>query len=80
MKARWRGYARLDFDRRHTFVQSYVYELPFGKNKKYLTSGAGQWIAGGWQLNGVLSLMTGRPFTIKYRSRLLDRAMDGLLM
>ncbi len=58
-----RGYARLDFDRRHNFVQSYVYELPFGKGKKYLTSGAGRWIAGGWQLNGVLSLMTGRPFT-----------------
>jgi hypothetical protein len=24
----------------------------------------GRWIAGGWQLNGVLSLMTGRPFTM----------------
>jgi hypothetical protein len=58
-----RGYARLDFDRRHTFVQSYVYELPFGQGKKYLTSGVGKWVAGGWQVNGVLSLMTGRPFT-----------------
>src|SRR6185503_7223632 len=47
----------------HTFVQSYVYELPFGKGKKYLTSGVGRWVAGGWQLNGVLSLMTGRPLT-----------------
>jgi len=59
-----RGYARLDFDRRHTFVQSYVYEFPFGKGKKFLTSGIGRWVAGGWQLNGVLSLMTGRPFTM----------------
>jgi len=59
-----RSYARLDFDRRHTFVQSYVYELPFGRGKKFLTSGVGRWVAGGWQLNGVLSLMTGRPFTL----------------
>ncbi|MBI4903331.1 MAG: TonB-dependent receptor [Acidobacteria bacterium] len=59
-----RGYARLDFDRRHTFVQSYVYEFPFGKGKPYLTSGVGRWVAGGWQVNGVLSLMTGRPLTL----------------
>ncbi len=58
-----RSYARLDFDRSHTFVQSYVWELPFGKNKRFLTSGFGRWVAGGWQLNGVLSLMTGRPMT-----------------
>lgn len=59
-----RSYARLDFDRRHTFVQSYVYEFPFGKGKKYFNSGVSRWVAGGWQLNGVLSLMTGRPFTL----------------
>ena len=58
-----RSYSRLDFDRSHTFVQSYVYELPFGKGKKWLTSGAGRWIAGDWQVNGVLNLMTGRPMT-----------------
>jgi hypothetical protein len=58
-----RSYARLDFDRTHTFVQSYLYELPFGKNKKWLTGGPGRWILGDWQVNAVLSLMTGRPMT-----------------
>jgi hypothetical protein len=58
-----RTYSPLDFDRTHTFVQSYVYELPFGKGKPWLQSGAGKWILGGWQVNGVLSLMTGRPMT-----------------
>jgi hypothetical protein len=58
-----RNYARLDFDRTHTFVQSYLYELPFGKNKPWLKEGAGRWILGDWQLNGVLTLMTGRPLT-----------------
>jgi hypothetical protein len=58
-----RNYARLDFDRTHNFVQSYVYELPFGKSKPFLKTGVGRWVLGDWQLSGVLSLMTGRPIT-----------------
>jgi hypothetical protein len=58
-----RSYARLDFDREHTFVQSYVYELPFGPNRKWLQSGVGRWVLGDWQVNGVMTLMTGRPLT-----------------
>jgi hypothetical protein len=58
-----RSYARLGFDRAQTFVQSYVYELPFGRNKRWLQSGAGRWVLGDWQVNGVFSLMTGRPIT-----------------
>ncbi len=59
-----RNYARLDFDRTQTFNQSYVYELPFGPKKPWLQSGAGRWILGDWQVNGVLTLMTGTPFTL----------------
>jgi hypothetical protein len=58
-----RNYSRLDFDRTHTFVQSYVYELPFGKNKPMARTGVARWVLGDWQLSGVLSLMTGRPMT-----------------
>ncbi len=58
-----RNYSRLDFDRTHTFVQSYVYELPFGKNKAYAKTGAARWVLGDWQVRGVLSLMSGRPMT-----------------
>ncbi len=58
-----RSYARLDFDRTHNFTESFVWELPFGKGKPWLQNGAARWIAGGWQLNGILSFMTGRPLT-----------------
>lgn len=51
-------------DRRQIFTQSYSYELPFGRGKQYLQSGPGAWILGGWQVQGILSLMTGEPFTI----------------
>lgn len=51
-------------DRTHIFTQSYSYEIPLGKGKKYLQSGPGAWILGDWQVQGILSLMTGEPFTI----------------
>jgi hypothetical protein len=58
-----RSYARTDFDRHQTFVQSYVYDLPFGPGRKWLKSGLIGRIVGGWQLNGILTLMTGTPMT-----------------
>jgi hypothetical protein len=59
-----RNYARTDWDRTLTWAQSFVYQLPAGKGKKYFQSGPGMWIFGNWQLSGVLSLMTGTPFYI----------------
>jgi hypothetical protein len=56
-----RSYARAQFDHTHTFVQSYIYELPFGKGKPYLQQRVGSWLAGGWQITGVLTLSTGPP-------------------
>jgi hypothetical protein len=50
-----------DFDIRHRFVTSVVYELPFGHGKKYL-SGVGRaadLAIGGWQLNTIVSWQTG---------------------
>jgi hypothetical protein len=58
-----RSYARTDFDRKQTFVQSYVYDLPFGVGRKWLHSGILAKTIGGWQLNGILTLMTGTPMT-----------------
>jgi len=56
-----RNYAPLNFSRGQTFVQSYVYQLPFGKNKRWLQGGVGRWVLGDWQVNGILTLMAGLP-------------------
>jgi hypothetical protein len=53
----------LGFDRTQVFTLAGSYEMPFGKGKKMLTGGAGAMIAGGWQVNAVLSAYTGLPFT-----------------
>jgi len=56
-----RNYSVESKNRAHTFVQSYVYELPFGKNKHFLQSGWASWLVGGWGVSGVLTRMSGTP-------------------
>lgn len=48
------------FDARHRFVFSYEWNLPFFRQSRGFTQAA----LGGWQLNGIVTLMSGTPFTI----------------
>jgi outer membrane receptor protein involved in Fe transport len=59
----WRGPS--DFDYPQRVVISYIYELPFGRNKPFLTSGVGGAILGGWRTSGVFTYYSGRPFTVE---------------
>ncbi len=58
-------YAPSDFDVRHRFVVSYVYELPFGKGQRFFASSHGllNALLMGWQVNGITTLQSGNPFT-----------------
>jgi len=53
-----------DFDVRHRIVFSPVAELPFGHGKPYLNHGIESGIMGGFQVSGIFSWQTGRPFTV----------------
>ena len=54
-----------DLNAPHNFQFTGIYELPFGKGKKkYLTSGVGNWLLGGWQMNGLMSAYSGPPFSV----------------
>jgi hypothetical protein len=60
-------YGRSDFDIRQNLTMSYVYDLPFGIGRKYLSSrGPLNEVFGGWQLSGVTTLRSGFPFTVTY--------------
>jgi hypothetical protein len=54
-----------EFDVTHRFVVSYVYELPFGKGRRF----GGDWnkatdmLFGGWQLSGIHAMQTGLALT-----------------
>jgi len=47
----------------HTFVVSYIYELPFGKNKMFLNSGSPfvSALISGFRIGGVQRYMSGQP-------------------
>jgi hypothetical protein len=72
-----RNWRKLNFNRTHYFVQSYVYQLPFGKGKKFATSGIGSALLGGWQINGILSLATGTPMTFGGDSAVLKAPQNN---
>lgn len=51
--------------RRHRFLNTFVWQLPFGQGRRWL-SGAGRLpeaVLGGWQLSGVLTLQSGPYLT-----------------
>jgi outer membrane receptor protein involved in Fe transport len=48
------------FDARNRFVGSYVWDLPFWNKPQNWY----QWGLGGWQLDGIATLMSGTPFTV----------------
>ena len=52
------------FDVTHNFKIGFVYELPFGKGRQYLTHGPAAWVLGNWGVNGVLTYASGQPVGI----------------
>ncbi len=53
------SWARSSFDRRHSFVMSYVYDLGFGKRDGVVGK-----IANGWRIGGFTQLRSGLPMDI----------------
>jgi hypothetical protein len=53
------------FDIPHNLTASAGYELPFGKGKRFLSKAnrIADGVLGGWQLQGIMVLRSGRPFT-----------------
>jgi len=60
------NYSWSDFDRRHSLLGTYVYELPFGKGKSFGSDSPSviNYIISGWQLAGTVRVTSGRPFTV----------------
>jgi hypothetical protein len=50
------------YDQTHVVKLNYVYELPFGKGKRFLNSkGVGSAILGGWRFSGIQTYQSGTP-------------------
>jgi hypothetical protein len=63
LEASW---ALASYDIKHRFVISYLYELPFGHNRRFASgvSPLVNAIIGGWQFNGITTIQSGTPLSI----------------
>jgi outer membrane receptor protein involved in Fe transport len=64
-----------DWDRTHNLVIALVAELPFGRERRYLSdiSRPLDAVVGGWQFNANTFIYSGMPFNVSYRNSFQDR-------
>ncbi len=67
-----RNYARADFDRAFNYEQSFTYELPAGRGHRFFASGPTSYVLGGWKASGIISIVSGLPFTVNANSGALN--------
>ena len=64
-----------NFNTKHRFVLSSLYQLPFGKGQHWMNGeGVMDYVLGHWQAGGILTLQSGRPFTV---NRGTDQSESG---
>jgi hypothetical protein len=62
------------FDQRHKLTGNYLYELPFGKDKFWFTTGKASHILEGFSVSGNFTFATGTPLTPTYQATITDVA------
>jgi len=72
----WEGPS--DFDIRHRLVANFIAELPFGRDKPFLTEGIAGQILGGWTVSGIYSARSGRPITVSQGTNNVGAGAEGL--
>ncbi len=57
---------RSDFDIRHVARGHFIWDLPFGRDRKFLSGASGflNGLVSGWQINGILDASTGFPLSV----------------
>src|SRR5262249_18253033 len=69
------------FDQRHKFTGNWIYDLPFGENRRFATKGALSHILNGWQFSGDFTIGSGLYFTPPLLGNTFDitRGVSGSL-
>jgi hypothetical protein len=69
------------FDQRHKFTGNWIYDLPFGENRRFAQRGAWSHILDGWQWSGDFTIGSGLYYTPRVLGNSLDinRGVSGSL-
>jgi len=69
------GYGPPDWQRAHVFTVAHLWELPFGRGKRFLSdaSRALDYLVGGWEINGTTMWGSGTPYGVGYLDCGADR-------
>ncbi|MCI0625787.1 MAG: carboxypeptidase-like regulatory domain-containing protein [Acidobacteria bacterium] len=51
-------------DIRHRLSVSYIWELPFGKGRRFSLAGPAEWVLGGWEFTGITTFEAGVPLPV----------------
>jgi hypothetical protein len=71
-------YGNVIYDRRHRFLATYLFDVPFGRGRRLLSTASSlNWFVGDWQLGGVTILQSG-PFLTPYEQS-VDPANTNIL-
>jgi hypothetical protein len=71
-------YGNVIYDRRHRFLATYLFDVPFGRGRRWLSTASSlNWFVGDWQLGGVTILQSG-PFLTPYEQS-VDPANTNIL-
>jgi Carboxypeptidase regulatory-like domain/TonB dependent receptor-like, beta-barrel len=62
----------LSFDHTHVLKMAFIYSLPFGAGQKFATSGAASAVLGGWQVNGIVTGISGSPLYVSQGTDFLN--------
>ncbi|NWG13940.1 MAG: TonB-dependent receptor [Acidobacteria bacterium] len=71
---------RASFDQTHRFISNFIYELPIGTGRRWLSSGITplRKMIEGWQIGGIINWQTGGPVSIYSNRSTFNAANPGL--
>jgi len=70
------GKGNSNYDIRQTITTNFLWEMPFGPGRRFLTSGVAGAILGGWDLSGIWTARTGRMLNVSVTRSSKD-LLDG---
>ncbi len=53
-----------NFDVRHTFNLSALYQIPYGRNRQHAATGFADAVMGGWDIGGIVNMRSGLPINV----------------